>query len=75
MKRRFFVVYDYGEGGIWATVEADRPEAIAERFPELQVFEERPSWMSDEMAARLEARTINLERPTGLLLDILQKRE
>ena len=75
MKQRFLVVYDYGQGGVWAVVEADRREHIAERCPELQIFEERPAWMTEERAARLRAEAIDLDRPSGLLADILRQRE
>jgi len=75
MKRRFFVVYDYGQGGVWAIVEAPGPELIVERFPELQVFEERPVWMTDEIADRLEAKVIDLDEPTGPLFYVLRHRE
>lgn len=74
LKRRFWVVYDYGQGGRWVLVEARSREAITERFPELQVVERRPAWMTDEIASRLEANVIDLDRPTGLLLDIQKHR-
>jgi hypothetical protein len=73
--RRFFVVYDYGQGGVWAVVEAAHRDLIAERFPELQVFEERPSWMTDPIAGQLEGNVIDLNEPTGLLADILRDRQ
>ena len=75
MKPQFFVVYDYGQGGVWAIVEADRRELIIERFPEVQVFDERPPWMTDEVARQLQSQVIYLELPTGLLADIMQSRE
>ena len=76
MKPQFFVVYDYGQGGVWAIVEADQRELIIERFPELQVFDERPPWMGQTNFARqLYSRVIYLELPTGLLADILRSRK
>jgi hypothetical protein len=75
LKPRFFVVYAYGQGGVWAVVEAPRRELIAQRFPELQVFDERPSWMTDPIAGRLEGNVIDLNEPTSLLADILRDRQ
>ncbi len=73
-QHQYFVLYDYGQGGAWAVVEASRKENITERFPELQVFDKRPGWMTDDQAARLEAGSLDLERPSGLLADILKER-
>ncbi|MDX5364956.1 MAG: hypothetical protein LPK88_00975 [Alphaproteobacteria bacterium] len=47
-KRDFLAVYDYGMGGIWTLVRARSALEIAEKYPELKVFEDRPEWMSDE---------------------------
>lgn len=74
MKRRFLVVYDYGEGGNWAVVAATSSEAIKERFPELQIVDKRPGWMTDEIATRLDKHVIDVDKPAGLLADILAHR-
>ena len=60
---------------MWAIVEADQRELIIERFPELQVFDERPPRMTDEVARQLYSKVIYLELPTGLLADILRSRK
>ena len=75
MKRRFLVAYDYGQGGVWRLVAAPRAEAITSRFPELQVVEHRPAWMTDEIFKQLEARVIDVDEPTDLLSDLLRARE
>lgn len=71
----FLVVYDYGQGGVWAVVLAKSSSAITEKFPELRVVEQRPSWMSDEKFQRLKAEALDLASPAGLLEDIMRMRE
>jgi hypothetical protein len=67
-------VYDYGQGGIWAVVEAISRELIADRFPELQIFERAPAWMDEQTIARIEGETLSIEAPSGLLADIVRQR-
>ena len=33
MRRSFLVLYDYGQGGVWAYLLADSAEQIQTRFP------------------------------------------
>jgi hypothetical protein len=47
------VLYDYGQGGSWAIVRADSIEQVQRRYPQLQVYEDRPAFASDEMVAAL----------------------
>ncbi len=76
MNGRYLVVYDYGQGGIWAYVNAASPEEIEQRFPELRVIDEPPAWMTEEYRARLEQTTCDInEAEVGLLADILAQRE
>ena len=72
--RRYWVVYEYGQGGVWAVVAARSAEEIRAHFPELGLVADRPGWMSDDLAARLEANVLDLDRPTGLLADLLAER-
>ncbi len=75
-KKPFLVCYDYGQGGVWAFVEAASEHDILRRFPELQVVGKRPSWMSEtEMARIRERRTLDLDRPSGLLQDLIAQRD
>lgn len=46
--REYLAVYDYGTGGLWALIAAPSINEIKRRFPELIVYETRPSWMTDE---------------------------
>jgi hypothetical protein len=75
MKRLLLVAYDYGQGAVWAYVLAESRDAIAQGFPELQVVDEPPSWMTDDHRRRLEARMEDIDQPgSGLLGDILKNR-
>ncbi len=59
--QRFLVCYDYGMGGIWRIVRAPSAESIAEKLPELTVFNDRPSWMDNQDFERIA---------TGSVVDI-----
>jgi hypothetical protein len=72
MKSPYLVVYDYGMGGIRAYVSARSANEIIARFPELQVVRERPGWMSDDDARRLDL--LDIDAPTGLLSNLLAGR-
>ena len=75
-KGPFLVVYDYGQGGVWAFVKAPSRAAILRRFPELEVVDTRPAWMSEADVARIRATgTLDLERPSGLLSDLVAQRK
>lgn len=74
---KFLVVYDYGQGGVWAFVRATSPDEIRRRFPELRVVTARPHWMSDELRLQIEE-TENHdldEPPRGLLADLIAQRK
>jgi hypothetical protein len=76
MKHKHLVVYNYGQGGLWAFIRADSAEQIEERYPELKVVSEIPTWMTDDIRSRLEAtETYDLDAPpSGLLADLLRER-
>lgn len=76
MRQSFLVVYDYGQGGIWAFVTADSEDQITDQYPELRVTHQRPDWMSDEEQASIrqtDSYDID-EAPKGLLADIVNAR-
>lgn len=56
MKRRFLVVLDYGMGGIWASVLAESKQQILDLYPEVDVFEDKPEWMSEAKREEIERR-------------------
>lgn len=58
-----------------AFVKASSEAEILRRFPELKVVENRPAWMTEAYFARIRARTLNLDRPSGLLSDLVAQRK
>lgn len=53
-KQRFLVVYDYGQGGVWAFVWAPSTERIHETFRDLKVVESAPAWLAGDQLAVVE---------------------
>ena len=41
-KKKFFVFYCYGTGGVWYYIYAYSKEAVEEVFPEMYIFEKPP---------------------------------
>ena len=52
-RKEFFVLYDYGQGGLWAVLRADSADQIRQRYPSLQIFETAPSMLSRELLAEI----------------------
>lgn len=44
----FYVAYEYGTGAAWAFVKAETAEAVVAEFPELDVYDTPPEWMTVE---------------------------
>lgn len=57
-KQAFLTVYDYGAGGVWAVVLSPDKKSVQRKYPILDVFEERPPWMSDEHYAGIVERSL-----------------
>jgi hypothetical protein len=75
MNRAFLVFYDYGQGGVWGYVLAASKQEILSKYPELEVVDQAPSWMSAESLKQLEGHTEAVDHPgDGLLGDILKNR-
>ena len=74
-KRDFLVVYDYGQGGVWAFLSARSREEIESGFPELRVVEETPDWMSETELKGIKKRmSFDVDRPSGWLRTLLDQR-
>jgi hypothetical protein len=75
-KQDFLVAYDYGMGGLWAILAARSEDEINERYPELGIATDRPSWMTASDFRRLmrnERHDID-EEPTGVLAAVVADR-
>ena len=73
---KYLVVYDYGQGGVWAFVTADSADQIRQEFPELTIFEQAPAWMTKEVHDEIE-RTMTFDihgSQPGLLANIRRNR-
>lgn len=71
MKKSFLVVYDYGQGGVWAFVKARSRAEIERRFPELEIVDKPPEWMSLAEKKRLkEQMTFDVDQPRGFLASL-----
>ena len=69
----FLVVYDYGQGGLWAWIQATSAQSILERCPELKVVDEIPSWLTAAISLRLPKHDLD-DPPAGLLADLIAER-
>jgi hypothetical protein len=57
-KQPFLTVYDYAGGGVWAVVRSPDKTSIQRKYPILDVFDERPPWMSEEHYAGIVERNL-----------------
>ena len=69
-------------GGIWLLMDARSKSEIEERYPELEVYEMRPDWMSptEEQAYRADCLAAGMcwdvdARPDGWLKTLVDNRE
>jgi hypothetical protein len=71
-KQEFFVVYDYGQGGLWAILRAESAEQVRRKYPGVEVFEGRPPMLNDATVSsirRAGVRDID-DPPDGWLADL-----
>jgi hypothetical protein len=70
----FLVCYDYGMGGLWGILRARSAEEIHEKYPELDIAETRPGWMTEDYFRKISApdRLMDIgAEPTSWLLKAL----
>jgi len=67
----FLVAYDYGMGGLWATMYAPSQEAIRRKYPELSVVTQTPQWLTPDAYDRLRSEPLWLDDPPTGILDAL----
>lgn len=77
LTRRFYVVYDYGQGGLWAIIHAQNADQVRRRYPELEVFESRPEWLSTDVLAMIRDQgEMSIDGPPiGWLADLVAHRQ
>jgi hypothetical protein len=76
MKTEYLACHDYGTGGVWLYLMADSAAQIRERFPELRVVTDRPSWLTNGEDRLLRERmTIDIDdTEDAFLAALLQQR-
>jgi len=69
---QYFVLYDYGQGGLWVILAAESAEQIRSKYPMLQVFEGEPPMLDAAAIAAIRAHGIQHidEAPTGWLANL-----
>jgi hypothetical protein len=75
-KKVFLAVHDYKKGGIWLLIRARSVEEILNKYPELEVVETRPQWMTKEIFDKI-TQNMNFDiddEPSGFLLDLVRDR-
>lgn len=74
-KEPYLVVYDYGMGGVWAVVYANNKKQIIDKYPMLDVVDERPSWMTEDLYEKTRAnRSFDADdAPCGWLLTVVNE--
>jgi hypothetical protein len=71
----FLVCWDYGTGGVWGLIRARSEQEIVRLYPELEVVQERPSWMDDSRWEHLAELEYDIDgAPSGLLNSVLETR-
>ena len=63
----FFVAYEYGTGAAWAFVKAETAADATAEFPELDVYNTPPDWMTVEDLHRVrEHAYVELDEESNL---------
>jgi hypothetical protein len=74
-KQRFLAAHDYGMGGIWMYITAKRASDITDAYPELEIFEEPPSFISEATLAKIEEKlSYDLDDPPEYLKALADRR-
>lgn len=77
LTRSFYVLYDYGQGGLWAIIRAQNAEQVRRRYPELEVFESPPEVLSADVLAMIRDRgEFGIDDPpVGWLAGLVARRQ
>jgi hypothetical protein len=70
-KKTYLAAHDYGMGGIWMLIDAESAQQIESTYPDVKVVDTRPSWLTDEIFARIKAHShFDIDAPAGYLLSL-----
>lgn len=75
-KHRFLVCYDYGTGGLWASILARSEQEITDLYPELDVWFDHPEFLTPEEAESFASEEeLDIDgAPWGVLNVVLETR-
>ena len=62
---RYLVLHDYGDGKLWAFVNADSKDEIETKFHSVVIYTKTPEWLTPEM--ELVIPTYFADNPGGWL--------
>jgi hypothetical protein len=73
-RREFFVLYDYGQGGLWEILRAESAEQVRRKYPGLEVFEGRPPMLDDATVSNIRRAGIRDidDPPDGWLAEVAE---
>jgi hypothetical protein len=73
-KHPYLVLYEYGQGGVWAFIRARSSQVIKKRFPQLEIYRDPPEWMTagdiDEIKKKM---TIDIDDESNPFLSRLRQ--
>ena len=74
-KKPFLVVYDYGQGGVWAIINARTSREIKKKYPGLKVLRRKPLFMSRDTYNKIaEQMTVDIDdAPSGWLAELVKE--
>jgi len=74
VKRPHLVLYDYGQGGVWAFILAGSSQIIKKKFPQLAVYRDPPKWMTAEDVDDIKKKmTIDIDDDSNRFLASLKR--
>ena len=71
-KQKYLTVYDYGQGAVWRFLWAESETEITNAYPELEIVEVKPSWMTTERLASITE--CDIDSPDDFLLALKKQR-
>jgi len=75
-KKPYLVVYDYGQGGVWAIINSRSPREITKKYPELKIYRRKPFFMKRETYNQIaQQMTVDIDdQPSGWLVELVKER-
>jgi hypothetical protein len=63
----FYVAYEYGSGAAWAFVKAETAAEVTAEWPEVEVYETPPDWMTVEDLHQVRRHaSVDIETASGV---------